>query len=418
MTPLAEQLRPTSLDNYIGQTHLVGKGAILRNAIESGKIPSMILWGPPGIGKTTLASIISKTLNRPFHVLSAISSGVKDVRAVIDAAENEDNAILFIDEIHRFNKSQQDSLLGAVEKGTITLIGATTENPSFEVISALLSRCQVYILKEFGVEELTQLLNTAVDFIKQSQNRTLEVKETEALFRLSGGDARKLLNALELIINSTGEPTIVIDNAHVLNVIQKNLAIYDKKGEMHYDIISAFIKSMRGSDPNAAVYWLARMIEGGEDPLFIARRMLIFASEDIGNSNPNALLLANACFDAVNKIGYPECRIILSQTAVYLASSVKSNSTYMAIDNALATVKQTGDLAVPLHIRNAPTKLMKELGYHKGYKYAHDYTGNFVEQEFLPDQLQGTRFYDPGDNPRERETRKLLAERWGKKYGY
>ena len=418
MTPLAEQLRPTSLDNYIGQTHLVGKGAILRNAIESGKIPSMILWGPPGIGKTTLASIITKTLNRPFHVLSAISSGVKDVRAVIDAAENEDNAILFIDEIHRFNKSQQDSLLGAVEKGTITLIGATTENPSFEVISALLSRCQVYILKEFGVEELTQLLNTAVDFIKQSQNRTLEVKETEALFRLSGGDARKLLNALELIINSTGEPTIVIDNAHVLNVIQKNLAIYDKKGEIHYDIISAFIKSMRGSDPNAAVYWLARMIEGGEDPLFIARRMLIFASEDIGNSNPNALLLANACFDAVNKIGYPECRIILSQTAVYLASSVKSNSTYMAIDNALATVKQTGDLAVPLHIRNAPTKLMKELGYHKGYKYAHDYTGNFVEQEFLPDQLQGTRFYDPGDNPRERETRKLLAERWGKKYGY
>jgi len=418
MTPLAEQLRPTSLDNYIGQQHLVGKGAILRNAIESGKIPSMILWGPPGIGKTTLASIISKTLNRPFHVLSAISSGVKDVRAVIDAAENEDNAILFIDEIHRFNKSQQDSLLGAVEKGIITLIGATTENPSFEVISALLSRCQVYILKEFGVEELTQLLNTAVDFIKQSQNRTLEVKETEALFRLSGGDARKLLNALELIINSSAADTIVIDNDMVLNVIQKNLAIYDKKGEMHYDIISAFIKSMRGSDPNAAVYWLARMIEGGEDPLFIARRMLIFASEDIGNSNPNALLLANACFDAVNKIGYPECRIILSQTAVYLASSVKSNSTYMAIDNALATVKQTGDLAVPLHIRNAPTKLMKDLGYHKGYKYAHDYTGNFVEQEFLPDQLQGTRFYDPGDNPRERETRKLLAERWGKKYGY
>ena len=418
MTPLAEQLRPTSLENYIGQTHLVGKGAILRNAIESGKIPSMILWGPPGIGKTTLASIISKTLNRPFHVLSAISSGVKDVRAVIDAAENEENAILFIDEIHRFNKSQQDSLLGAVEKGIITLIGATTENPSFEVISALLSRCQVYILKEFGVEELTQLLNTAVDFIKQSQNRNLEVKETEALFRLSGGDARKLLNALELIINSSAADTIVIDNDMVLNVIQKNLAIYDKKGEMHYDIISAFIKSMRGSDPNAAVYWLARMIEGGEDPLFIARRMLIFASEDIGNSNPNALLLANACFDAVNKIGYPECRIILSQTAVYLASSVKSNSTYMAIDNALATVKQTGDLAVPLHIRNAPTKLMKELGYHKGYKYAHDYTGNFVEQEFLPDQLQGTRFYDPGDNPRERETRKLLAERWGKKYGY
>ena len=418
MTPLAEQLRPTSLDNYIGQQHLVGKGAILRTAIETGKIPSMILWGPPGIGKTTLASIISKTLNRPFHVLSAISSGVKDVRAVIDAAENEDNAILFIDEIHRFNKSQQDSLLGAVEKGTITLIGATTENPSFEVISALLSRCQVYILKEFGVEELTQLLNTAVDFIKQSLNRTLEVKETEALFRLSGGDARKLLNALELIINSTGEPTIVIDNSHVLNVIQKNLAVYDKKGEMHYDIISAFIKSMRGSDPNGAVYWLARMIEGGEDPLFIARRMLIFASEDIGNSNPNALLLANACFDAVNKIGYPECRIILSQTAVYLASSVKSNSTYMAIDDALATVRRTGDLPVPLHIRNAPTKLMKDLGYGNNYKYAHDYTGNFVEQEFLPEQLQGTRFYTPGDNPRERDTQRILSERWKGKYGY
>lgn len=418
MKPLAEELRPTSLDNYIGQSHLVGKGAILRNAIESGRIPSMILWGPPGIGKTTLAMIISQTLKRPFHVLSAISSGVKDVRAVIDAAENEDNAILFIDEIHRFNKSQQDSLLGAVEKGIITLIGATTENPSFEVISALLSRCQVYILKEFGVEELTQLLNTAVKHISETQNRTLEVRETEALFRLSGGDARKLLNALELIINSTGEPTIVIDNAHVLNVIQKNLAVYDKKGEMHYDIISAFIKSMRGSDPNGAVYWLARMIEGGEDPLFIARRMLIFASEDIGNSNPNALLLANACFDAVNKIGYPECRIILSQTVIYLASSVKSNSAIMAIDDALATVRRTGDLPVPLHIRNAPTKLMKDLGYGKNYKYAHDYTGNFVEQEFLPEQLQGTRFYTPGDNPRERDTQRLLSERWKGKYGY
>ncbi len=418
MTPLAELLRPTSLDNYIGQTHLVGKGAILRNAIESGRIPSMILWGPPGIGKTTLASIISRTLNRPFHVLSAISSGVKDVRAVIDAAENEENAILFIDEIHRFNKSQQDSLLGAVEKGTITLIGATTENPSFEVISALLSRCQVYILKEFGVEELTQLLKTAVEFVKNNLGRTLEVKETEALFRLSGGDARKLLNAIELIINSSSEQTIVIDNAHVLNVIQKNLAIYDKKGEMHYDIISAFIKSMRGSDPNGAVYWLARMIEGGEDPLFIARRMLIFASEDIGNSNPNALLLANACFDAVNKIGYPECRIILSQTVIYLASSVKSNSAIMAIDDALATVRRTGDLPVPLHIRNAPTKLMKDLGYGKNYKYAHDYTGNFVEQEFLPEQLSGTRFYTPGDNPRERDTQRLLSERWKGKYGY
>ncbi len=418
MTPLAELLRPTSLDNYIGQTHLVGKEAILRNAIESGRIPSMILWGPPGIGKTTLASIISKTLNRPFHVLSAISSGVKDVRAVIDAAENEENAILFIDEIHRFNKSQQDSLLGAVEKGTITLIGATTENPSFEVISALLSRCQVYILKEFGVEELTQLLNNAVEYVKNNLGRNLEVKETEALFRLSGGDARKLLNAIEMIINSSSEQTIVIDNTHVLNVIQKSLAIYDKKGEMHYDIISAFIKSMRGSDPNGAVYWLARMIEGGEDPLFIARRMLIFASEDIGNSNPNALLLANACFDAVNKIGYPECRIILSQTVLYLASSVKSNSAIMAIDDAIATVRRTGDLPVPLHIRNAPTKLMKDLGYGKNYKYAHDYTGNFVEQEFLPEQLSGTRFYTPGDNPRERDTQRLLSERWKGKYGY
>ena len=417
MKPLAEQLRPTCLDNYIGQSHLVGKGAVLRTLIESGKIPSMILWGPPGIGKTTLATIISKTLNRPFHVLSAISSGVKDVRAVIDAAEQETDAILFIDEIHRFNKSQQDSLLGAVEKGTITLIGATTENPSFEVISALLSRCQVYILKDFGTEELTQLLNTVVKHIKDTQNRDLVVEETEALFRISGGDARKLLNALELVINNEASEKIVINNERVLNVIQKNLATYDKKGDMHYDIISAFIKSMRGSDPNGAVYWLARMIAGGEDPLFIARRMLIFASEDIGNANPNALLLANTCFDAVNKIGYPECRIILSQTAIYLATCAKSNATYLAIDSALNLVQRTGDLPVPLHIRNAPTKLMSDLGYGKDYKYAHDYEGHFVDQEFLPEGIAGTKFYEPGETPRERETRKFLAERW-KKYGY
>lgn len=417
MKPLAEQLRPASLDSYIGQTHLVGKGAVLRTMIESGKIPSMILWGPPGIGKTTLATIISQTLNCPFHVLSAISSGVKDVRAVIDAAEKEENAILFIDEIHRFNKSQQDSLLGAVEKGTITLIGATTENPSFEVISALLSRCQVYVLKDFGTEELTQLLNTAAAHVKETQNRNMIVEETEALFRISGGDARKLLNALELVINSDASENIVINNERVLSVIQKNLATYDKKGEMHYDIVSAFIKSMRGSDPNGAVYWLARMIAGGEDPLFIARRMLIFASEDIGNANPNALLLANTCFDAVNKTGYPECQIILSQTAVYLATCTKSNSTYMAINNALDFVRRTGDLPVPLHIRNAPTKLMSDLGYGKDYKYAHNYEGNFVDQEFLPEGIAGTKFYEPGDNPRERETRKFLAERW-KKYGY
>ena len=418
MIPLAEQLRPTSLDNYIGQSHLVGKGAILRNAIESGRIPSMILWGPPGIGKTTLAHIISQTLNRPFHVLSAINAGVKDVRVVIEAAEKEDNAILFIDEIHRFNKSQQDSLLGAVEKGTITLIGATTENPSFEVISALLSRCQVYILKEFGVEELTQLLNIAAKHIKQTQNRTLDIKETEALFRLSGGDARKLLNALELIINISPNEHIVIDNNNVLNVIQKNLAIYDKKGENHYDIISAFIKSMRGSDPNGAVYWLARMIAGGEDPLFIARRMLILAAEDIGNANPNALLLAQACFETIKVIGMPEGRIPLSQTAIYLASSPKSNASYLAIDTALAMVEKYKDLPVPLHLRNAPTKLMKEIGYGKNYQYAHDFENNFVNQEFLPKEIAGQKFYNPGDNIRENEIRKRLKSLWKDRYEY
>lgn len=395
----------------------MGPGAVLRTLIESGRIPSMIFWGPPGIGKTTLAMIISQTLNRPFHTLSAISSGVKEVREVIDKAKNEEGAILFIDEIHRFSKSQQDSLLGAVEKGTVTLIGATTENPSFEVISALLSRCQVYVLKDFGEAEMKQLLNSAVQYYA-TQGRTVEVRETEALFRISGGDARKLLNALELIVNRNRESTVVIDNAHATEVIQQNLSYYDKLGEMHYDIISAFIKSMRGSDPNAAVYWLARMIEGGEDPVFIARRMLIFASEDVGNSNPNALLLANACFDAVTKLGYPECRITLSQCAVYLASSPKSNSTYAALGAAQQMIKQTGDLPVPLHIRNAPTKLMKEMGYSEGYKYAHNYQGNFVEQEFLPDALRGIKFYEPGQNPREEETRRLLRSRWGQKYGY
>lgn len=417
MTPLAEILRPRTLADYIGQQHLVGEGAVLRTLIESGKIPSMIFWGPPGIGKTTLATIISQTLNRPFHTLSAISSGVKEVRDVIQQAQQEEGAILFIDEIHRFNKSQQDSLLGAVEKGTITLIGATTENPSFEVISALLSRCQVYTLKDFGAEEMQQLLETAVRYYA-TQGINIVLQETEALMRISGGDARKLLNAFELTINKEKGTDIVISNAKVTQVVQQNLAFYDRQGEMHYDIISAFIKSMRGSDPNATVYWLARMIEGGEDPVFIARRMLIFASEDVSNANPNALLLANACFEAVSKIGYPECRITLSQTAIYLANSAKSNSTYVALANAQATIRQTGDLPVPLHIRNAPTKLMKDLGYKDGYKYAHDYPNNFVEQEFLPDAIRSTRFYTPGNNARENETKKLMAWRWGKKYGY
>ena len=417
MVPLAEVLRPNSLDDYIGQQHLVGKGAVLRTLIDSGRIPSMILWGPPGIGKTTLASVISHTLQRPFYTLSAISSGVKEVREVIEKAKAEEGSILFIDEIHRFSKSQQDSRLGAVERGIVTLIGATTENPSFEVISALLSRCQVYVLKEFGEEEMRQLVDNAVRYYA-SQGRKVEVREEEALFRISGGDARKLLNAIELVVNNTEGEEVAIDNAHTTQVIQQNLAYYDKQGEMHYDIISAFIKSMRGSDPNAAVYWLARMIEGGEDPVFIARRMLIFASEDIGNSNPNALLLASACFDAVTKIGYPECRITLSQCAVYLASSVKSNSTYMALANAQQIVRQTGDLPVPLPIRNAPTKLMKQLGYSEGYKYAHDYAGNFVDQEFLPDALRGMKFYEPGQNPREEDTRRVLREHWGQKYGY
>ncbi|MBQ9472840.1 MAG: replication-associated recombination protein A [Bacteroidales bacterium] len=415
--PLAEQLRPTSLDNYIGQSHLVGKGAVLRELIDQGNIPSMILWGPPGIGKTTLAMIIASTLGRPFHTLSAINSGVKDVREVIDLATKEQGAVLFIDEIHRFNKAQQDSLLGAVEKGVITLIGATTENPSFEVISALLSRCQVFVLKEFGKDEMQALIDMAVKHYA-AQGREVEVKESEALMRISGGDARKLLNAIELVVTRDRGQHVIVDNARTTAVIQQNLAHYDRLGDMHYDIISAFIKSLRGSDPNGAVYWLARMIEGGEDPVFIARRMLILASEDIGNANPNALLLANACFDTVTKIGWPECRLALSQCAVYLACSAKSNSTYMAMGAAQEAVRRTGDLPVPLHLRNAPTKLMKEMGYSDGYRYAHDYEGNFVEQEFLPDALSGSAFYRPGNNVREQETRRLLNQRWKGKYGY
>ena len=418
-SPLAEILRPNSLDGYIGQEHLLGENAILRRSIESGNIPSMILWGPPGTGKTTLAFIISQTLNRPFHTLSAINSGVKDVRAVIEQAKEETNSILFIDEIHRFSKSQQDSLLGAVEKGVVTLIGATTENPSFEVISPLLSRCQVYILKSLDKESLEKILELARIYLQITTNRTIVIEENEALIRLSGGDARKLINAIELVVRSKGKADpLNINNNLVLETIQQNLALYDKAGEQHYDIISAFIKSMRGSDPNAAVYWLARMIEGGEDPKFIARRMLILASEDIGNANPNALLLANACFDAINKIGWPEGRIILSQTVVYLATSPKSNATYMAIDDALDLVRKTGDLPVPLHLRNSPTNLMMEIGYGKDYKYAHAYENNFINIEFLPHQIAGRKLYDPGKNAREEDTRKWLKSRWGGKYEY
>lgn len=417
--PLAEILRPETLNDYIGQEHLLGNGAVLRRSLDGGNFPSMILWGPPGVGKTTLAFIISKTLRRPFYTLSAISSGVKEVRAVIEKAKQEKGSILFIDEIHRFSKSQQDSLLGAVETGIITLIGATTENPSFEVISPLLSRCQVYILKPLSETHLLQMLENARNHLAAATGKEIILQEHEALLRISGGDARKLFNAIELVVKAytTGD-TITISNKVVLETIQQNMAIYDKAGEQHYDIISAFIKSMRGSDPNAAIYWLARMIEGGEDPKFIARRMLILASEDIGNANPNALLLANACFDAISKIGWPEGRIILSQTAVYLATSPKSNSTYMAIDEALALVRKTGNLPVPLHLRNAPTQLMKNSGYGKDYKYAHSYDGHFVEQEFLPEKISGTRFYEPAKNAREEETRKWLKNRWNRKYNY
>jgi len=423
LPPLAERMRPKSLDDYVGQKHLVGKGAVLRKAIESGALPSMIFWGPPGVGKTTLAYIISQTLYRPFFSLSAINSGVKDVREVIEKASQlkelgETLPILFIDEIHRFSKSQQDSLLGAVERGIVTLIGATTENPSFEVISALLSRCQVYILQSLEEGDLMGLLNKAMKEDVVLKQKNIEVKEYEALLRLSGGDARKLLNIFELLVNAFPTKRIVITNDVVLQHVQQNMALYDKTGEQHYDIISAFIKSMRGSDPNGAVYWLARMIVGGEDPLFIARRMLILASEDIGNANPNALLLAQSCFEAVNVIGWPESQLILSQTAIYLATSAKSNSATTAIGAAIALVKEHGDLPVPLHLRNAPTKLMKNIGYGKEYKYAHSFEGNFVDQDFLPEAIRGTKIYDPGNNSREAETKEKLKKLWGERYKY
>lgn len=421
--PLPERMRPRNLDQYVGQEHLVGENAVLRKMIDAGNISSFILWGPPGVGKTTLARIIANRLNRPFHTLSAISSGVKDVRDVIEKSKGNNlftpqTPILFIDEIHRFNKAQQDALLGAVEDGTFTLIGATTENPSFEVISPLLSRCQVYVLKELSVENLDTLLERALKEDEYLKTLKIEVKEKESLYRFSGGDARKLLNIIEIIVSSFSPgQDIVITNETVNNRLQENIALYDKNGEQHYDIISAFIKSIRGSDPNGAVYWLARMIKGGEDPLFIARRMVILAAEDIGLANPNALLLAQACFSAVHQIGMPEGRIPLSETAIYLATSPKSNSAYMAIDAALEFVNRKGDLPVPLHLRNAPTGLMKELGYGKDYKYAHSYEGNFVDQEFMPSGAENTRLYEPGANAKEQEIRKRLKEMW-KKYDY
>ncbi|HKL32698.1 MAG TPA: replication-associated recombination protein A [Tangfeifania sp.] len=419
--PLAERLRPKTLDDYIGQEHLVGKNAVLRKMIESGNLSSLILWGPPGVGKTTLAKIIANTLDRPFHTLSAVNSGVKDVREVIEKAKkqqffNRPNPILFIDEIHRFSKSQQDSLLGAVEDGTITLIGATTENPSFEVISPLLSRCQVYILNSLNKEGLLKIVDLALKKDTELKKKSITIKEDHALLRYSGGDARKLLNVLELVVFSEEGEKVEITDEKVVDRLQRNLASYDKKGEMHYDIISAFIKSVRGSDPDAAVYWLARMIEGGEDVKFIARRLLILAAEDIGLANPNALLLAQGTFDAVHQIGYPEARIILSECTIYLATSPKSNSAYMAIDEAISLVKRTGDLPVPLHIRNAPTKLMKEIGYGKDYKYAHSYEGNFAEQDFLPEKIQKERLYQPGKNPQEVKILERLRNWWGKRF--
>ncbi|GAC1388391.1 MAG: replication-associated recombination protein A [Ginsengibacter sp.] len=423
MQPLAERLRPEKLDDLIGQEHLTGKGSILRTAIENGKIPSMILWGPPGVGKTTIANIIAKTLKVPFYTLSAISSGVKEVREVIEMARKQVGTVLFIDEIHRFNKGQQDALLGAVEKGTITLIGATTENPSFEVNSALLSRCQVYVLKPLKHEGLIKLMQTALKNDDLLSAKNIALKETEALINISGGDARKLLNLLELVADNL-KPNLKkakeneITDAIVMDIAQRKVALYDKKGEQHYDIISAFIKSIRGSDPNAAVYWLARMIEGGEDVKFIARRMVILASEDIGNANPNALLLATNTFQAVNLIGYPESRIILSQCAIYLATSAKSNASYEAINTAQSLVSKYGDLPVPMHIRNAPTKLMKDLDYGKDYKYAHSFENNFAIQQFLPEEIKDQIIYDPGKNAREEELRKFLRERWKEKYGY
>ena len=423
-TPLAERLRPKTLDDYLSQKHLLGENGSLRKALEAGIIPSLIFWGPPGIGKTTLASIIAAQSERPFYTLSAISSGVKDVREVIEKAKKsgglftQKNPILFIDEIHRFSKSQQDSLLGAVEKGWVTLIGATTENPSFEVIPALLSRCQVYTLKPFNKEDLESLLHRAIKEDNLINQKNITLKETEALIRLSGGDARKLLNIFELIVSTETTEKVVITNDMVFGKVQQNTVLYDKTGEQHYDIISAFIKSIRGSDPNAAVYWLARMIEGGEDVKFIARRLIIAASEDIGNANPTALVVANNCFQAVTTIGYPESRIILSQCVTYLASSPKSNASYMAIGKAQKLVQETGDLSVPLPLRNAPTKLMKDIGYGDNYKYAHDYPGNFITQEFLPQEISNTKLYDPGNNPRENALRDYLRSKWKEKYTY
>jgi len=423
-TPLAERIRPTTLDDYISQQHLVGPTGVLTSQIKRGLVPSMILWGPPGVGKTTLAHIIAQESQRPFFTLSAINSGVKDVREVIDKAKKSDglfttkNPILFIDEIHRFSKSQQDSLLGAVEKGWVTLIGATTENPSFEVIPALLSRCQVYVLNPFGKEDLIALLQQAMAKDTWLQQKQIDLQETEALLRLSGGDARKLLNIFELVIQSEASDTITISNAMVMQKVQQKTLRYDKTGEQHYDIISAFIKSIRGSDPNAAVYWLARMIAGGEDVKFIARRMIILAAEDIGNANPTALVMATNTFQAVSMIGYPEARIILSQCAVYLATSPKSHASYRAINEALAYVEKTGDLEVPLSLRNAPTKLMKELGYGQNYDYAHDYEGHFVTHEFLPPEISGTTFYQPGNNPKENQFRQYLKSLWKDKYNY
>lgn len=417
MIPLSERLRPLKLEELIGQEHLCAPGSILYEQIHQGRIPSMILWGPPGVGKTSIAHIIAHTLDRPFYAISAISSGVKEMREIIEKAGQENGVILFIDEIHRFNKAQQDALLGAVETGKITLIGATTENPSFEVNSALLSRCQVYVLKALEKSDLEKLSRYALESDEILKKAQLHLQETEALLRISGGDARKLLNLLELIGSQLPPKSSITDDL-VMQIAQQNIALYDKKGEQHYDIISAFIKSMRGSDPNGAVYWLARMMAGGEDVKFIARRMLIFASEDIGNANPNALLLANATFEAVHKIGHPEARIILSQCAIYLASSEKSNSAYMAIEDALSLVKKTGDLSVPLHIRNEVTGLMKNLNYGKGYAYDHAHEQQFAGQEFLPDSIQGSKLYEPGPNTRENEMRKLLKSRWKDKYGY
>ncbi len=415
--PLAERMRPKKLDDLVGQEHLTGPTGVIRKAIQTGNIPSMILWGPPGVGKTTIANIIANEVRKPFYTLSAISSGVKDIRDVIERAKVSPRSILFIDEIHRFNKGQQDALLGAVEKGIITLIGATTENPSFEVNSALLSRCQVYILKALGEEQLMELIQQALTRDEDLKNRKISINEHQALLNISGGDGRKLLNLIELVSDALSGDIVITDKL-VMELAQKHIAIYDKSGEQHYDIISAFIKSVRGSDPNAAVYYLARMVEGGEDVKFIARRMVILASEDIGNANPTALVMANNTFQAVDVIGDPEARIILAQCAVYLATSPKSNASYMAIENALGTIRETGDLPVPLSIRNAPTKLMKRLDYGKGYQYAHSYEGNFVNMEFLPDKIKGTKFYEPGNNAREDEFRKYLRSLWKEKYGY